>query len=99
MARNLTLVAPFSAAFGALAGCGHPASEAECAEIFRSSAEIELRAQGITAPAVIEQRVADARAAKGEELLKDCVGKRVTDGALACVTQAKTAEELDECLK
>ncbi len=99
MGRKFTALAALSATLGALSGCGHPATDVECAEIFRSSAEIELRSQGITDPAVIAQRVADARAAKGDELLADCVGKRITDSAMACVKQAKTAEELDECLQ
>ncbi len=83
----------------ACGGCGHPATEAECEALFRANAEVELRAQGITDPATLDQRVADARAAKGEELLADCLGKRITDKAMACVKQAKTAEELDACLK
>ncbi|MBW2453190.1 MAG: hypothetical protein JRI68_01705 [Deltaproteobacteria bacterium] len=83
----------------ACSGCGHPATEAECEAIFRANAEVELRAQGLSDPAILEQRVADARAAKGKELLEDCLGKRITDRAMACVTQAKTAEELDACLK
>lgn len=83
----------------ACSGCGHPATEAECEAIFRANAEVELRAQGITDPKILDQRVADARAAKGDELLKDCLGKRITDSAMDCVKRAKTAEELDGCLK
>lgn len=79
--------------------CGHPATPEECEDIFRRSAEIELRAQDIVDPADIERRVAEAKAAKGEALMKDCVGKRITDSAMECVRAAQTADELDACLK
>ena len=82
-----------------LAGCGHPASAEECDEIFRRSAEIELKAQRISDPGEIRRRVDDARAAKGEELMRECVGKRITDAAMACVRGAETAEEFDGCLR
>ncbi len=82
-----------------IAGCGHPATEQECEDIFRRSAEIELRAQDISDPAQIEERIAEAKAAKGEALMKDCVGKRITDSAMQCVRGAETADELDACLK
>ncbi len=80
-------------------GCGHPATKQECEEIFRRSAEVELRAQKITDPALIRQRIEEARKAKGNELLEACVGKRITDRAMDCVRGAKTAQDLDKCLK
>ena len=83
----------------ALAGCGHPATEQECEEIFRRSAEIELRAQNVNDPKQIEDKIAEAKAVRGKELLDECVGKRITDDAMACVRQAETAEALDACLQ
>lgn len=71
----------------------------ECEQIFRRSAEIELRAQNVTDPAEVDRKVRDAREAKGDELLKGCVGKRITDEAMKCVLEADTAARLDECLK
>jgi hypothetical protein len=79
-------------------GCGHPATREECTEIFERSAEIELRTQNITDPAEVRRRTAEAREAKGEQLLEQCIGKRITDRAMRCVRQAQTAEELDGCL-
>ena len=78
-------------------GCGHPASKAECEEIFRRSAEIELRKRNITDAKQIASRVREAREARGDSV-KNCVGKRITQSAMECVRSAKTSEELDGCL-
>lgn len=81
------------------AGCGHPASPKECEEIFDKSAEIELKGQNIQDPAVIAKRTAEARAARGDELIQRCVGRRITDNALSCVRAATTPEQIDRCLE
>jgi hypothetical protein len=80
-------------------GCGHPASKEECEVIFRRSAEIELRAQNISDPKVIEERTGSVREARGKELIDRCVGRRITDSALACVRQATAPEQVDRCLE
>lgn len=82
-----------------LVACGHPATQQECEEIFRRSAEIELRSENITDPAEVERLVGDLRVARGDDLVKQCVGKRITDDALACIRTAKDAETFDGCLK
>ncbi len=99
-ARGARLAATVSlaAAALALAACGHPASREECDEIITRSAEIELRAQRVTDPKAIAERVAAAKAQKGDDLLGRCVGRRITDRALACVRKASTAEQVDRCL-
>jgi hypothetical protein len=79
-------------------GCGHPASREECQEIFDHSAEIELRSQNVSDPKVVTERIAAVRAARGEELIQQCLGKRITSSALACVRGSKTATEVDHCL-
>ena len=86
------------AAFAAVSGCGHPATRDECEEIFQRSAEIELRTQNVTDPIKIQERIKEARTARGEELMTQCVGKRITSQAVACVKQASTAEQVDRCL-
>jgi hypothetical protein len=83
----------------ASSGCGHPASPEECNAIIAKSAELELRAQNVSDPAIIAQRTEAVKAARGEELLKRCVGKRVTDRAIACVGRALTPKEVDWCLE
>ncbi|MEQ9319223.1 MAG: hypothetical protein RIF41_08685, partial [Polyangiaceae bacterium] len=82
-----------------LLGCGHPATQQECEEIFQRSAEIELRAQNVTDPDLVDAKIAEAKAVRGRELLDECVGKRITQDAMACVRQAETAEALDACLQ
>lgn len=82
----------------ALAGCGHPASAEECEEIFNRSAEIELRMQNVNDPKLIQERTAAVRKDRGEDLVKQCVGKRITNEAMACVRAAKTSQDMDRCL-
>ena len=104
--RNWQQMVPGSVAFGAwlaglalaLFGCGHPATKQECQEIFDRSAAIELGTQNITDPALVKERTDDARTDKGDELLKQCVGRRITERAMRCVRGARSAEELDACL-
>jgi hypothetical protein len=91
-----SIVAALAAAW--LTGCGHPASKAECDEIFAKMAEIELRAQKVADPKVIEERTQAARAAEGEAFLGRCVGKRITQRALECVRRSSTREQFDRCL-
>jgi hypothetical protein len=81
------------------AGCGHPASRDECEAIFKRSAEIELRTQNVVDPKVIEERTAAVRDARGKELIDRCVGRSITDGAVACIRQATTPEQFDRCLE
>jgi hypothetical protein len=82
----------------AVGGCGHPASRAECDELFAKTAEIELRAQKVTDPKVIAERTAAAREAEGESFARTCLGKRITERALECVRRATSAEQIDRCL-
>lgn len=99
-AQSRGRAAPFLVlAASLLCGCGHPASVDECNTIIAKSAELELRAQNVSDPAVIAQRTEAVKAARGEELLKRCVGKRITDRAVACVARAQTPREVDKCLE
>jgi hypothetical protein len=82
-----------------LAGCGHPASVEECNTIIEKSAELELRAQNVTDPAVIAQRTDAVKSARGKELLGRCVGKRITNRALGCVEHAGSPKDVDRCLE
>jgi hypothetical protein len=95
--RAFALAAALATA-ASLTGCGHPASRAECDEIFAKNAEIELRAQRVTDPKLIEERTAAARTSEGEVFAGHCVGRRITGRAIACMRRATTAEQLDRCL-
>jgi hypothetical protein len=81
-----------------IVACGHPATRGECEEIFQRSAEIELQAQSVTDPAEVKRRTEEFRAARGDKLLEECVGKRITDSAMDCVRNAKDAASFDACL-
>lgn len=82
-----------------LAAC-HRATEQECKQIIDRIVELELREQGITDKAMVEQRKQAARAHKHDELAKDCVGKRISKSALQCIQSAQTADEItDKCLR
>lgn len=80
-----------------LVGCGHPATREECDELFAKNAEIELKAQRITDPKTVAERTAAARAAEGEAFANRCVGRRITQRALACVRRATSADQVDRC--
>jgi hypothetical protein len=82
----------------ALVGCGRPATKADCDEILDKSAMIELKAQNVTDSAEVKKRIEAVRAAKGEQLLAKCVGRRVTEKAMTCVRNASTADQVDRCL-
>jgi hypothetical protein len=92
-------------ALAALSGCGHPATEADCELIAIRIAELELKAQAITDPVEIQRKKNETLGLGGvgnsrKELLEGCIGRRVTDKALACVRQAKTSEEIaSQCLR
>jgi hypothetical protein len=47
---------------------------------------------------LIEERTAAVRKDRGDALVQQCVGKRITDKAMACVRAAKTTDEMDQCL-
>jgi hypothetical protein len=79
--------------------CGHPATRDDCEAIFKRSAEIELRAQNISDPKIIEERTAAVREARGKDLIDRCAGRRITNGALECVRAATTAAQVDRCLE
>lgn len=83
----------------AVAGCGRPATIADCEEIVARIAELELRGAKTADPSVIAKEVADTKVAFQAKAKQECVGKRITQRALECVRHAKTAEEIvRECL-
>ncbi|NUP06310.1 MAG: hypothetical protein HOW73_09655 [Polyangiaceae bacterium] len=95
-----------TAAVGALAtlcvltaaGCGHPATREECLSILNKSAELKLKEDKVEDPEQVEHRKQQLLDAKGEELIGQCVGKRITDAALRCVDRATDAAAVDRCL-
>ncbi len=86
-------------------GCGHPASEAECRTLVDRMVELELKAQGVTDPAVVAKRrtetvASDAGPSAVSDLYRGCLGRRVTDGMMTCIRNAAAADEItDSCLR
>lgn len=49
---------------------------------------------------LIAQEIEAISESMRDQMMKKCVGKRITDDALKCVRTAKTAEELsEECFR
>ena len=112
MARRLLALSPrrwflaclgLAAAVFSASGCGHPATEAECQTIVERIVELELSAQRVTDPSEVAKRRGESLgAADGgkSEVLQGCIGRNITDRALACVRGATTASEItDRCLQ
>lgn len=83
-----------------LMGCGRPATQSDCDFIVGRIAELELRAEDKGAnPQDVAKQVAETKQEFQAKAKSECVGKRVTEKALRCVRNAKTAEEIvQECL-
>jgi hypothetical protein len=86
------------------AACGHPASQAECQTIVERIIELELKAQNVNDPAEVAKRRSESLGTSADggrpEVLQGCIGRHITDRALACVRRAESASEItDRCLQ
>lgn len=81
-----------------LAGCGRKATRADCEAVVDKNVEVKLKADGLTDPSLVAKRKEELRESLKDDIDK-CVGKRVTDGMMACVKNAETAEQIDKCLR
>jgi hypothetical protein len=87
--------------FGALLitlalGCGREATVEDCQQIVKRIVELEL--ESVVPEQELSAEVQEAQQAFRERASADCVGRRITEKALACVATAKTAEAvIDEC--
>lgn len=80
--------------------CGHPATESECLEILRQSARLELGQRLDNDKELIDRELLVIEGALREDMMKQCVGKRISKGALECVRNAKTSDQVvTECLR
>ena len=93
-ARLLVIAATLVASASAI-GCGHPASKAECEEIVERIAKLEIQKKKfLTDPAAIKAEIAATKQTLRDSTMKNCVGKRITKGAMECVRSAKTADAI-----
>lgn len=77
-----------------VAGCGHPATEKDCDEIVTRIARLELQKQHPHDAKAVEKGIESTKKSLRQTTMKDCVGKRITDGAMRCVRNAKTSDEI-----
>jgi hypothetical protein len=97
--RPRTVAAPvwalLLAALGA-SGCGRKATVEDCEQIVRRIAELELK--DVVPKEELGGQVQQAQQTFRERALADCVGRRITERSLACVSAAQTAEAvIDDC--
>jgi hypothetical protein len=82
-----------------LLACGHPATPKECEEIVERVAILELKKAKVN-PETLAEEVKIAKESFRKDMTKRCIGRRVTDAAMACVRQATRAEQIeDECFR
>jgi len=95
--RSAALRALFGLALAAcIGGCGRKATVEDCEQIVRRIAELELT--GVVPKEELGSEVQQAQQTFRERALADCVGRRITEKSLACVSSAKTAEAvIDDC--
>jgi hypothetical protein len=84
----------------ALPGCRRSrASSADCERILDRIVEVELMERGFRDQALLDRKrreMLDSLTAQ----LKECQGKHLKSGALACIAKAKSTEEIShECLR
>jgi hypothetical protein len=81
------------------AGCGHPATEQECEQIVERVATLELE-NAHAGSDVVASEVKLAKESFKKDMGRRCVGRRVTQEAMNCVRQAKTADQIEkECFR
>jgi hypothetical protein len=79
-----------------LSACGRPATQKECDEIVVRVTELELKARGVAGSD--GQEVQETKEALSKTTMRDCVGRRISDKAMACVRTAQSAQQLvSEC--
>lgn len=81
-----------------LVACGRPATLSECNEIVTRVATLEYKAALPPDAKLDPERVETIRARVHDAMMRSCVGRRITDKAMRCVRNAKTATEIrEEC--
>jgi len=81
-----------------LLGCGRKATREDCETVVDRNVEVKLRADGVADPSTIAKRKDELRSSLKDDIDK-CVGKRITDGMMACVKKAETPDQIDKCLR
>jgi hypothetical protein len=81
------------------AGCGRPATSADCAAIFERIFALEFRESGFRDP-VLQARKHDELVRRLAPYLDECTSARLGRSALDCVSGAQSTEEISHrCLR
>lgn len=80
-------------------GCGHPATEKECEEIVERVARLELE-KANAGTETMANEIKLAKESFKKDMSRKCVGRRVTQAAMNCVRQARSADQIEkECFR
>jgi hypothetical protein len=79
-----------------LCGCGRPATVEDCEYVVERIVQLELEQRNQGDPETVKVEADRTKQVLRESTMKDCVGKRITDGAMECVRNAKTSQEIVE---
>jgi len=82
----------------ALLSCGRHATQADCEAILDRMVLVKLKQKNIADPDTVAKMQADLRK-DAESDFPSCVGRRITDSAMACVKKAETQEAIVKCLR
>jgi hypothetical protein len=77
-------------------GCGRPATVPECEEIAGRVAALEYEVANKSNSPPKPDQIQTIRARVHDAMMKGCVGKRITQRALQCVRNAKTADAIQK---
>lgn len=87
------------ACLGFAPGCGRTASVDDCEQIVVRMTELELKANHVTDPKLVDEQVASTKGSFRDRALKECVGRRLSETAMACIRSATSSDQiLSECL-
>ncbi|HEX7600542.1 MAG TPA: hypothetical protein VF316_03010 [Polyangiaceae bacterium] len=95
--RSWTLLALVAVAL--LVACGRKATEADCQIIVDQTVAVKLKEKNVTDPAAVTKMQEELRSEVKGDVMDGCVGKRISDSALACIKSAQTQEEIVKCLR
>lgn len=76
--------------------CGRPATLQECEEIANRVATLEYEAASKSKSPPPPDQIQTIRARVHDAMMKGCVGKRITQRAIQCVRNAKTADTIQK---
>lgn len=82
-----------------LSGCGRKATEADCQVIVDQTVAVKLREKNVTDPLAVAKMQEELRAEVKGEVMDGCIGRRISDSALACIKGAETQEDIVKCLR